>query len=140
MTRLHLASRRSFPHFLYYVLTSSLQVRRSAGFLGGWLGSDPESGYWTVTVWSSADEMRAYRNSAAHLRSMPKLMHWCDEASFGHFEQDGDAVPEPAVAYEHIRQHGMLSKVAAPSSRQQRGTTVGAAPPQRGQVLKPRSA
>jgi hypothetical protein len=139
VTRLHLASSFSFPAFLFYALSSSRQASRSAGFRGGWLGRDAESGFWTVTVWDNADAMRAYRNSGIHLRAMPKLVRWCDEAAIAHFEQPGDAAPDPAAAYERMKNAGKLSKVAKPSARHQSGATVGNSTAARGQVLKPRA-
>lgn len=137
ITRLHLASFFSFPVFLYYAMASSRQARRAAGFRGGWLSRDAESGFWTVTVWDSPEAMRGYRNSGIHLRAMPKLLHWCDEASFVHFEQAEDTAPDGAAAFDRLRQQGKLSKVARPSPRHQSGTTVGNTPAPRGQVLKP---
>ena len=139
VTRLHLASRFSFLPFIYFALSSSRQASRSAGFRGGWLSRDAEAGFWTVTVWDSQEAMRAFRNSGIHLRAMPKLRHWCDEASYAHFEQPNDTVPDGAAAYEHLRQVGTVSKVARPSPRQQSGATVGKTTAQRGQILKPRS-
>jgi len=61
VTRLHLASRWSFPRFVYYALGTSKQARRSRGFLAGWTSTDGEFGFWTSTVWDSLEAMRAGR-------------------------------------------------------------------------------
>ena len=84
--------------------------------------------------------MRAFRNSGVHLRAMPKLLHWCNEASLTYFEQSGETPPDAAAAYERLRAEGRLSKVASPTARHQSGVRVGNSPPQRGQILKPQSA
>jgi len=138
VTRLHLASPWSFPAFLAYTLRASRQARRSPGFITGWLGNDPEWGFWTSTMWRDADAMRAFRNSGIHLKAMPKLLHWCDEASFVHWEQPGDLLPDAAGAYERLARDGKVSKVHAPSARQLAGKTVGGVPPRPGQPMKPR--
>ena len=138
VTRLHLASSWSFPGFLIYTFASSRQARRSPGFITGWLTNDSEWAFWTSTVWQSADAMRAFRNSGAHLKAMPKLLRWCDEASFAHWEQEADTPPAPDVAYERLAKEGKLSKVVAPSPRQQVGEKVGRVKPRPGQVLRPR--
>jgi hypothetical protein len=139
ITRLHLASNFSFLPFIYYALSSSRQASRSPGFRGGWLSRDREAAFWTVTVWDSPEAMRGFRNSGIHLRAMPKLLRWCDEASYAHFEQQEDTVPDAAVAYERVRQDGKISKVARPSPLQQSGATVGKATPPPGQILTPTS-
>ena len=136
VTRLHLASIWSLPAFLVYTTRSSRQARRSPGFITGWLSNDSEWGFWTSTVWESADAMRAFRNSDHHLKAMPKLLRWCDEGAFVHWEQQDDGVPNPASAYERLRRDGKVSKVDAPSARQQTGATVGAKAPRSGQTLK----
>ena len=138
VTRLHLASVWSFPGFLIYTLASSRQVRRSPGYITGWVTNDSEWAFWTSTVWQSADAMRAFRNNAVHLKAMPKLRHWCDEASFAHWEQEADTPPAPDVAYERLAREGKLSKVAAPSARHQAGERVGRVKPRPGQTLRPR--
>jgi hypothetical protein len=139
VTRLHLASLWSFPSFLVYTLASSKQARRSRGFITGWLATDAEWAFWTSTVWESLESMRTFRNSGIHMKAMPKLLRWCDEASFVHWEQDGFIAPAPEAAYERLARDGKLSKVNAPSRRQQDGVTTGQAKPRSGQRLKPAS-
>lgn len=139
ITRLHLASKFSFLPFVYYALSSSRQAKRSAGFRGGWLSRDAESAFWTVTAWHNAEAMRGFRNSGVHMRAMPKLLRWCDEASYAHFEHVEEAIPDGAEAYERLRRDGKISKVARPSPLQQSGATVGKTIPPPGQILKPTS-
>ena len=138
VTRLHLASLWSFPGFLAYALAVSRQARRSPGFVGGWLSNDAEWAFWTSTVWESVEAMRTFRNSGVHMKAMPKLLRWCDEASFVHWEQDGYIAPAPEAAYQRLARDGKQSKVSAPSARQQAGEKTGRARPRPGQRLRPR--
>ena len=138
VTRLHLASLWFLPAFLAHAIRSSRQARRSPGFITGWLSNDSEWGFWTSTVWESAAAMRAFRNSDQHLKAMPKLLRWCDEGAFVHWEQQEDCAPDPAAAYERLSRDGKVSKVDAPSARQRGGSTVGAMMPRPGQQLNAR--
>ena len=80
---------RFLPGFAVYAVRSERQVRRAAGFLDGALLMDRSWTFWTMTAWARQEDMRAYMTSGAHKAAMPKLMHWCDEASVAHWEQDG---------------------------------------------------
>lgn len=82
--------------------------------------------------------MRAFRASGAHLRAMPRLLTWCDEASVTHWSQDDPVAPTTAVAFRKMRATGRLSKVHHPSERQIDGQTVGRQPPKRARSLRPR--
>jgi hypothetical protein len=138
VTRLHLASWRSFPAFLVYAIRAQRQARRSPGFIPGWVGNDSEWSFWTSTVWQNADATRAFRNSGIHRQAMPTLMHWCDEAAYVHWEQPDARAPDPAAAHERLAREGQLSRVARPSARQQAGMRVGGAHPRPGSLLSPR--
>ena len=119
ITRLHLAGRWRFPQFLFHSLRSIAQARRTPGYLGGWTSNDAENGFWTATVWENAAAMRAFRNSGAHLKAMPKLLHLSDQAAFTHFEQ---SVKRSADARCRLR------TARARWSAVQGERTVGAAP------------
>jgi len=138
VTRLHVASRWHLPQFMFHSLRSIAQVRRAPGYLGGWTASDSENGAWTATVWQSLEAMQAFRNSGAHLKAMPKLLHLSDQASFTHFEQEGTDVPTADAAYERLKRDGKLSKVSAPSPQHLAGEAVGRTRPLRRQHWTPK--
>lgn len=46
---------------------------------------------------------------------MPKLLHWCDEASVLHWQQDDPTVPDTPEAHRRVVAEGRLSKVLHPS-------------------------
>jgi heme-degrading monooxygenase HmoA len=137
VTRLHVRRLRHWPLFVVYTLLSARQVRRAEGFVSGMLAGDPERGSWTITAWRDEAAMRAYRNSGAHLKAMPRLLHWCDEASFVHWTQEDATLPSGEVALERIRTSGRLSKVLHPSARQRSGAKAGEHPPKPGLRLSP---
>jgi hypothetical protein len=82
--------------------------------------------------------MRAYRNSRPHANAMKRLLHWCDSASYVHWEQDGDQIPEGEAAYRRMQVDGHLSKVRHPSQPHLNGDTAGTNPPRPGNIVRPR--
>jgi hypothetical protein len=114
VTRLRPRSLRFLPGVALHTWRSRRQLRRAPGFLGGYLASGPHLTLWTVTVWQDEAAMRAYRNAAPHLKAMPKLIGWCDEAAVVHWTADDSAIPSPAEAAERMK-GGRLSKVRHPS-------------------------
>ena len=115
VTRLHLRSLRYFPPFVWYTLTSARQAQRAPGFLGGVLAGDRAFGSWTITAWTDEAAMRAYRNTGAHFRAMPKLLRWADEASFVHWQQESPRLPAMEEALRRLVAEGRRSKVNHPS-------------------------
>ena len=116
ITRLRIRSLRFMPMFLFDTLRTLSQVKRAGGFLGGSLLGDRDRTFWTATLWAQQTDMRAYMASGAHLKAMPKLLNWCDEASVVHWTQDAELLPSWQDADARMRAEGRPSKVRKPSA------------------------
>ncbi len=117
------------PLFGFHTWRSLRQVRKSEGLTSGRLAAEAPFAFWTITVWTDDQAMLRFRNTSFHLKAMPKLMAWCDEASYTHWQQKGSEVPSVAEAYRRLRDSGKLSKVRHPSVTHANGRTVGAMEP-----------
>lgn len=92
-----------------------MQAKRSEGNLGVSLLRDAHLAFWTRTVWTTEETMKAFMLSGAHRQVMPHLLDWCDEAALVHWEQPTDQAPEWQEAHRRIQQEGRRSKVRHPS-------------------------
>jgi hypothetical protein len=115
VTRLRVRSVRYLPAFLWKTFLAQRQVVRAPGFLGGRLLLDAHRTFWTLTTWQSEQAMKAFRGSRPHSKIMPRLVTWCDEASYAHWAPTDASVPTWQEAYEHLVGEGLLSRVAHPS-------------------------
>lgn len=115
LTRLRLRSIRFLPLFAIYAVRSSRQVKKAPGFVSGKLLPDRSWTFWTMTSWDGQENMRRYMTSGAHKAAMPRLLHWCDEASVAHWEQEATALPSWEEADRRMRESGRVSKVNQPS-------------------------
>jgi heme-degrading monooxygenase HmoA len=100
---------------MIHALRSGKQVEKSKGFIKGKTLLDQHLTFWTMTIWNTEADMRAYRSADAHKKAMPKLQHWCDEASVVHWEQEDEAFPSWQHSYDKMRATGRISKVKYPS-------------------------
>ncbi len=116
VTRLRIQSARNFPAFLWGNFLVKRQVEGMAGFFGGRLLIDVNRTFWTLTVWETEQVMKAFRGSGAHVRVMPKLQRWCDEAAYAHWITSDPGVPTWQEAYTQLVGEGRLSRVTNPSS------------------------
>jgi hypothetical protein len=66
-------------------------------------------------VWESEQTMKAFRGSDPHAKVMPRLVEWCDKASYAHWIPTEASVPHWPEAYEHLVSEARLSRVAHPS-------------------------
>lgn len=115
VTRLRIRSIFFLPQFLWHASKSTRQVERAGGFLSGKTLVNPGKVFWTLTAWESEAAMNAFRTHAAHRDAMPKLLHWCDEASLVHWTQETPDLPTWINAYERMMATGRTSKVNHPS-------------------------
>jgi hypothetical protein len=116
ITRLRIRSPLFLPGFGLYAFRSLRQCKRAIGFLGGSLLPDRKSTFWTMTLWQDETSMRFFMTNGEHLKAMPKLSKWCDEASVVHSTQDDAAIPNWSEADIRMRTQGRPSKVRHPSS------------------------
>jgi hypothetical protein len=101
------------------------------------LGNDAQRGNWTITMWDGEADMRAFRNRGPHATAMPRLLDWCDEASFAHYLAADDTLPAPDAAYDRLAT-GRTSKVHHPSAAHAAGRTVSEGKPRFAVKLRPR--
>jgi hypothetical protein len=140
VTRLHVRKWRYLPSFVIYTYRSRRQAQIAEGFLGGRFATELPFGFWTITVWADEHAMHRFRNTADHLKAMPRLLDWCDEASYTHWQQNESSVPNATIAFERLRDTGKLSKVRYPSAEHASGQTAPQVEPKPGPVLRPRSS
>ncbi|KQN29563.1 DUF3291 domain-containing protein [Sphingomonas sp. Leaf38] len=115
VTRLRVRSLRFMPVFIVQLLGTNGQVRRADGFVTGSLLPDRRLTFWTMTLWRDQTAMRHYVTHGSHLQAMPKLLHWCDEASIVHWDQPDRILPSWDEADRRMRADGRPSKVLHPS-------------------------
>ena len=140
VTRLRVRFARHLPIFLWKTLLAQRQVVRAPGFCGGRLLVDAHRTFWTLTMWEDERTMKAFRGSGAHAQVMPRLLNWCDEASYAHWMRDGTAVADWPEAYQRLVRNGRLSRVANPSpDHNARRFAAPRLQPLIGQDLKPAS-
>jgi hypothetical protein len=115
LTRLRVRSIRFMPFFAVHALRSNRQVKIAPGFQAGALLPDRSLTFWTMTAWDERESMRRFMTTGAHKTAMPYLMHWCDEASVAHWEQEENTLPSWEEADRRMRETGRASKVNHPS-------------------------
>lgn len=115
ITRLRLRSWRFFPAFLLQTARTIAQARKSDGFGGRALLRDRQRTFWTMTLWQDEAAMRRFMTSGAHLKAMPHLLDWCDEASVVHWWQENAGPPGWHEVERRMRTEGRISKVRNPS-------------------------
>lgn len=116
ITRLRIRSWRFMPPFVIDTLKTLSQTKQAEGFLAGSLLADRKLTFWTMTLWRDQADMKRYMTSGPHLKAMPKLLGWCDEASVVHWNQDHATVPDWHEADRRMRNEGRPSKVREPSA------------------------
>jgi heme-degrading monooxygenase HmoA len=124
ITRLRLRSVIFELPFIWHAVPSGSQAKRADGCMNTVLRR-AAGAYWTMTMWRDAAAMRAYMTSGAHLKAMPKLIKWCDEAAVAHWQQDSTELPSWKEGEHRLAAEGRLSKVAHPSPAHLAGYILG---------------
>ena len=112
VTRLRRRRLWHVPALVADSLRIARQVRRTPGFLGGYLAIGQGLSFWTVSVWDGAVAMVAFRNAGAHRTAMPRLIRICDEASHAHWDQAERIPPACEAARQTLDQLSLLLEQA----------------------------
>ena len=115
LTRLRIRSIRLLPFFGLYAFRVVSQVKKAPGFQMGAFLTDRSWTFWTMTGWDTQESMRQFMTTGAHQKAMPRLLHWCDEASVAHWTQPDASLPSWTEADKRMRETGRISKVLHPS-------------------------
>ena len=118
VTRLRLRHWRFLPVFFWHTIPSFRQARQAKGNLSADVLNDRQWAFWTRSVWVDESAMRAYMTSGAHMKAMPYLMEWCDEAATTHWVQAEATPPDWQEAHRRLGAEGRRSKVRPPSPAQ----------------------
>ena len=124
VTRLPLRAYRTFLLFAWQTWWVNRQIARATGCLRSDVRGGPDGIFWTKSLWRDEAAMRAFMASGAHLKAMPKLKHWCDEASAAHWSQESSDLSW-TEAEGRLAEHGWTSKVLHPSPAHAAGSTLG---------------
>ncbi|ELS32775.1 MULTISPECIES: hypothetical protein [Pseudanabaena] len=99
MTRLKLKS----PLYLipFFIQNKKIlnQLRASQGFVKGKILAAPNLSMWTVTLWSSEEDLRAFYLNGEHGETIEKINEWSSDSVRCHQLTESDAIP----SWENIR-------------------------------------
>lgn len=120
VTRFRLQSRNPIGYalFAWHTWRSGRQAEHAPGFLGGRLAADRDRAFWTVTAWSDAKAMHAFRGSGDHrraMRGMRVLDRYCDEAATVTWSSPSARLPDPASMHARILESGRFLRLREPS-------------------------
>ena len=114
LTRLRLRSRWMIPRFLFANIPILIQLRTAQGFQGGASIMEARGVFWTMSLWTDAEAMRAFKIGGAHGAVMPKNLDWSIESAGAGW--DRDTLPNWAEAHAHLTAHGRATRVRKPTA------------------------
>jgi hypothetical protein len=117
-TRLRVKSFIYLFKFMSVNEASVKEIKRIEGFLGGRELVDKNLVFWTLTMWDNDNSMKQFRNSVPHKKAMQKLPYCCCEASYIHWLQEENILPDWKVVEEKMLTEARLTKVRNPSKDQ----------------------
>src|SRR5664279_2860668 len=112
---------KSIVYLISFIKANEASVKQlniTNGFLGGKELIDKGLTFWTLTMWNNELSMKYFRNSLAHKRAMHKLPFWCNEASYLHWLQQEEKLPDWETIHSKILSEGQTTKVRTPSANQ----------------------
>ena len=119
VTRLRLKDPALLDEFFTDAVAAIEQAQKSAGNLGADALADADNAWWSVSAWASRDPMRAFVGTSPHVTIMGRLDHYCDEATFVDWEQDGAGLPDWQTSWRHLTADGKAAELTDASPANQ---------------------
>ena len=95
------------------------QAQKTAGNLGADALADANNAWWSVSAWRGRGPMEAFVGSQPHLSIQGRLDHYCDEATFGDWEQARADLPDRQTSWRHLTTDGKAATLTHPSEANQ---------------------
>lgn len=115
-TRMKVRKARFLPKFLGANIRIAWQARQTPGFRGGRLRVESGGAFWTLTAWESGRDMVCFRDSGAHVTTMPRLAEWASEGVFGVWNAAEPKVPHWDEASRHVAMRPNFGALHHPDS------------------------
>jgi quinol monooxygenase YgiN len=119
VTRLRLKEPALLDEFFTDAVAAIEQAQKSEGNLGADALADANNAWWSVSAWQDRRLMRAYVDSQPHLSIRTRLDHYCDEATFVDWEQEGPDLPGWQTSWHHLTADGRAAELTQPSAANQ---------------------
>lgn len=118
VTRLRVKSIFYLIPFMRANEASVKELKVSTGLLKGKGLIDKKLTFWTITLWEDEASMKGFRGSSSHRNAIQNLPKWCNEASYHHWIQEENEIPNWNTISEKLFSEGKLSKVRNSSTFQ----------------------
>jgi Antibiotic biosynthesis monooxygenase len=119
VTRLRLKDPALLDEFFTDGVAAIEQAQKSEGNLGTDALAEAHNAWWSVSAWQDRQLMRAFVNSQPHLGITARLDHYCDEATFVDWEQDGPGLPDWQTSWRHLTADGKAAELTDASPANQ---------------------
>lgn len=118
VTRLRVKSLFFLFSFMRANEASVKELKSSSGLLMGKELIEKKLTFWTITLWENEESMKRFRGSSSHKNAMKYLPKCCNEASYHHWVQEENEIPNWTTISDKLFSQGKLSKVRNPSNAQ----------------------
>jgi hypothetical protein len=119
VTRLRLKDPALLDEFFTDGVAAIEQAQKSEGNLGTDALAEAHNAWWSVSAWQDRQLMQAFVNSQPHLGITARLDHYCDEATFVDWEQDGPGLPDWQTSWRHLTADGKAAELTDASPANQ---------------------
>lgn len=114
-TRVRVRSYRYYPWFMVQTARIVHQARTAEGNLAIRFLRDRTRTFWTLTSWTTEDDLKRFLAAGVHARAMHRTHDWCDEACAVRWSDASPELPSWQDIWVRLQRDGIASEVLHPS-------------------------